>query len=266
MYRIAFFGVVRKGGYMNFGLLLADLNVGAFQVEAFLLENWQFYLELVLRVIIALLCGAIVGMERSKRLKEAGVRTHTVVAAASAVLMIISKYAFADIVLSGLSQDKGYDPSRIASQVITGISFLGAGAIFKNGSVIKGLTTAAGIWATCAIGLAIGSGMYIIGVVLTFALLGIQFIMHKIRVGNDKIGSYNITFTVYSSQEFRDALKQKFAEWGAIVEEYSVERRSEGLTTYNYTLKLGKDISDEERNDFFASRSDVVFFNIKCLS
>ena len=248
---------------MGLSLFLADINVGAFQVEQFLLENWQFYLELVLRVFIALLCGAIVGMERSKRLKEAGVRTHAVVAAASAVLMIISKYAFADIILSGLSQDKGYDPSRIASQVITGISFLGAGAIFKNGSVIKGLTTAAGIWATCAIGLAIGSGMYIIGVVLTFALLGIQFIMHKIRVGNDTVGSYSFTFTVYSSQEFRNALKQKFEEWGVIIEEYSVERRNEGLTTYNYTLKIGKNISDEERNDFFDSRSDVVFFNIK---
>ena len=251
---------------MGFGLLLSDVSVGAFQVEGFLFENWQFYLELVLRVVVALLCGAIVGMERSKRLKEAGVRTHAVVAAASAVLMIISKYAFADIILGGLSQDKGYDPSRIASQVITGISFLGAGAIFKNGSVIKGLTTAAGIWATCAIGLAIGAGMYIIGIVLTFALLGVQFVMHKIRVGNDTVGSYNFTFTVYNSQEFRNALKQKFDEWGVIIEEYSVERRNEGLTTYNYTLKIGKNISDEERNEFFDSRSDVVFFNIKRLS
>lgn len=248
------------------GLMLSDVTVNAFGVEWFLMQNWQFYLELVLRIFIALVCGAMIGMERSKRLKEAGIRTHAVVAVASAVLMIISKYAFADVTLGGLTQDKGYDPSRLASQVITGISFLGAGAIFKNGNVIKGLTTAAGIWATCAIGLAVGAGMYIIGVILTFALLGVQFVMHKIRVGNDTIDSFSIVFTVYNSPEFRAALKQKFSEWGVIVDEYSVERRNEGLTTFNYVVKLGVNITDEERNNFFDSRSDIVYYSTKKLS
>jgi len=245
---------------------LSDVTVQAFGVEWFMMQNWQFYLELLLRIAIALFCGVIIGLERTKRFKEAGVRTHAVVAVASAVLMIVSKYAFADVTLGGLTEGKGYDPSRLASQVITGISFLGAGMIFKNGNFIKGLTTAAGIWATCAIGLAIGGGMYVIGIILTVALLAVQFIMHKIRVGYDTLAHYNVTFKAYNSEEFRKALKAKLVEWKAVVEEESEERRAEGITKYVYVIRMDKAINEEDQREFFQSRSDVVFFSIKKLS
>ena len=224
---------------------------------------WQT-LEFLLRIVVATICGALVGMERSRRFKEAGIRTHCVVAMASAALMILSKYCFVDVT-GGMFGDKGADGSRIASQVVTGISFLGAGAIFKNGNVIKGLTTAAGIWAIAAIGMAIGSGMYLVGIFVTLMILLVQFIMHKFRFGVDKVATYGIIFTAYNSEELRTAVKQKFAEWDAFIEEVSVEKRSEGLATYNYSIRIGHAVTDEMKREFFDNRSDVVYFNIKKL-
>lgn len=102
-------------------------------------------LEFLIRIVLAAILGAMVGLERTKQQKDAGIRTHCIVALTSAVFMILSKYAFIDVV--ALAGSKGADPSRIASQVVTGISFLGAGVIFKNANfAIKGLTTAAGMW------------------------------------------------------------------------------------------------------------------------
>ena len=102
-------------------------------------------LEFFIRIVLAAILGALVGLERSKRQKEAGVRTHCIIACTSALFMILSKYAFVDLV--GVAGLRGADPARIAAQVVSGISFLGAGVIFKNGNSIRGLTTAAGMWA-----------------------------------------------------------------------------------------------------------------------
>ena len=107
---------------------------------------WQ-NVDFFLRIAAACVCGACIGAERSKRYKEAGIRTHIIVCCASALLMIVSKYGFADLtdpagaMYSGI---RGADPARIAAQVVSGISFLGAGVIFKHGNAVRGLTTAAG--------------------------------------------------------------------------------------------------------------------------
>ena len=126
--------------------------------------------DYILRVVIATFCGAIIGLERTKRSKEAGIRTHCIIACASALIMVISKYGFTDMTDAlghTFAGTRGADPARVAAQVVSGISFLGAGVIFKNGNTVKGLTTAAGIWATAAVGLACGSGMYYICLLYT---------------------------------------------------------------------------------------------------
>ena len=125
--------------------------------------SWFQYGEFMIRLIVSCICGACIGYERTKRLKEAGVRTHIIVCCAAALTMLISKYGFADLTTpSGelLYGTHGTDPARLAAQIISGVSFLGAGMIFRNGNSVRGLTTAAGIWATAGIGLAIGAGMY----------------------------------------------------------------------------------------------------------
>lgn len=135
--------------------------------------------EFVLRLLLAGVLGAVVGLEREYRAKEAGYRTHFLVALGSALLMIISQHGFGAVLGS---EGVGLDPSRIAAQVVTGIGFIGAGTIILNKYVVRGLTTAAGVWATSAIGLAVGSGMYLLAVsatVLTLAGLELLSIFFK---------------------------------------------------------------------------------------
>ena len=167
-----------------------------------------FMLELMLRILASGLCGAIVGYERSKRLKEAGVRTHCVVAMAAALIMVVSKYGFADVIGSGFIT--GVDGARLGAQVISGVGFLGAGVIFKNGNVVRGITTAAGIWATAAIGLTLGSGLYIIGITTTVVIMLVQFIMHKFPVGNDAFNTNEIEIIMHDTPETRELLTTRF--------------------------------------------------------
>ncbi len=133
--------------------------------------------QYIIRLVIAAVCGGLIGYERKNRSKVAGVRTHCVVACASALMMILSKYAYSDVMTmyGGLMK---IDPSRIASGVVSGVGFLGAGMIFVQKHTVTGLTTAAGIWATSGIGMAIGAGMYLIGGAATLIVLFIQVILH----------------------------------------------------------------------------------------
>lgn len=143
----------------------------------------EYYLqfEIIGRCILASLCGAIIGIERKNRLKEAGLRTHLIVALGAALMMAVSKYGFFDVVRYGMSQgmDVKLDPSRMASTIITGIGFLGAGTIFVRKQVINGLTTAAGLWSTAGIGMTIGAGLYIVGVSITLFQFLVQILLHK---------------------------------------------------------------------------------------
>ncbi len=139
---------------------------------------------LVIRIILAGICGGIIGVERTLRQKDAGFRTHIIVAMGAALMVIISKYGFLDIVFLDSVQ---VDVSRVASNIITGISFLGAGMIFVKGISIKGLTTAAGIWVTAAVGMAMGAGLYIVAIVSVVLLLLVQIVFHKFLIGFDKV-------------------------------------------------------------------------------
>lgn len=139
------------------------------------LSEFGSSLPYLLRMVIAVVCGAAIGFERMKRQKEAGIRTHIIVALGSALMMIVSKYGFFDVIVN---DSVSVDASRVAANIITGISFLGSGIIIFKGYV-KGLTTAAGVWVTSGIGMAIGAGMYGVGIMGTALLLLIQVLIHK---------------------------------------------------------------------------------------
>ena len=177
-------------------------------------------LSFLVRLLAALVCGALIGLERTKRSKEAGIRTHCIIACASALIMVISKYGFADMVDAAgapLAGTRGVDPSRIAAQVVSGISFLGAGVIFKNGNTVKGLTTAAGIWATAGVGMACGAGMYGVAFLVTFLILLVQLLMHRFSIGNDAFSTSEIRITIVDTPEIRKALRAKQEELGITV-------------------------------------------------
>jgi len=129
-------------------------------------------LEFILRILVAALLGGAVGLEREYRDKAAGFRTHFLVALGSALFMIISAYGFAEALTT---TEHRLDVSRIAAQVVSGIGFIGAGTIIFQKNVVRGLTTAASIWVTAAIGLACGAGMYVLAAAATmFVLLGLE--------------------------------------------------------------------------------------------
>ncbi len=130
-------------------------------------EYWYIHL---LRVLISVLLGFAIGLERKARFKEAGIRTHALVCAGACIIMLVSKYGFID------SPD--FDASRIASQIVSGIGFIGAGMIMYRKRAVQGLTTAAGIWATAGIGMAIGAGMYILGAVSAVVIIITQCVFH----------------------------------------------------------------------------------------
>jgi putative Mg2+ transporter-C (MgtC) family protein len=123
-------------------------------------------LDLSLRLIIAAVLGLAVGFEREIHGHPAGLRTHMLVAVGSALFTVMSAYGFAGVPNAG-----PIDPTRIAAQIVSGIGFLGAGAILKDGIVIRGLTTAASLWAVSAVGLAAGGGEYVIAAVATATIL-----------------------------------------------------------------------------------------------
>ncbi len=132
----------------------------------------------LIRIGIALLCGAILGLERERLERAAGLRTHALVAVSSSLLMIVSTYGFADVM--GFSQ-VSLDPSRVAAQVVSGIGFLGAGVIIFRKNTISGLTTAASVWSAAAVGLACGGGLFSAAIIVTAAIIAIQIFLRFIE-------------------------------------------------------------------------------------
>lgn len=128
--------------------------------------------DFILRIFVAALLGGVIGLEREYRDKSAGFRTHFLVALGSALFMVVSAYGFEGALVT---ENHRLDVSRIAAQVVSGIGFIGAGMIIFQKNAIRGLTTAAGVWVTAAIGLTCGAGMYLLAVSSTFmVLLGLE--------------------------------------------------------------------------------------------
>ncbi|MCI9483216.1 MAG: MgtC/SapB family protein [Clostridiaceae bacterium] len=221
------------------------------------LQNVDFFI----RLVVACLCGAAIGFERSRRFKGAGLRTHIIVCCGAALMMIVSKYSFVDLVdLLGGTYDgtKGADPSRIASQVVNGISFLGAGVIFKHGSSIRGLTTAAGVWTTAGIGLAIGAGMYPVAIFATVLVGGLQILMHRHTFGADAYITNRLQFTIERNENFPTALDEFLHKHKAhIIESKVTYDEHNGDATYEMIVRSPRDITMNEVNNFLQSVSAV---------
>lgn len=227
------------------------------------------YGEFFLRIIVAVLCGGLIGYERSKRLKEAGIRTHVIVCSAAALMMIISKHGFVDLYVhqgaEALAEGvKVADPARIAAQIVSGVSFLGVGVIFHNGNTVKGLTTAAGIWATAGIGMAVGAGMYPLGIFLTLIIFVVQLLMHKIEIGGDALYTSSVRFTVKNSDEFREYLDTFIREKRIQVMESEIDFDENGYVTYKLTLRTSMPVTIDNLNEFLSKKSEVK--SISCLS
>lgn len=193
-------------------------------MKEFIIVNFEFFIRLVLAGIL----GIVIGFERKNRNKEAGIRTHSIVCMASALIMIVSKYGFEDL--------GKFDGSRIASQVISGIGFLGAGIIFVKNNAISGLTTAAGVWATAGIGLAMGSGMYVVAITGTVLIVVIQILMHKDTFLSKE--PLNITYEVSIESSFSTirGIRKNLESLGLEVKNIEIVKRRSTVNVKFYTL------------------------------
>lgn len=211
------------------------------------------YPEFFARIVVACFCGGMIGYERSRRMKAAGIRTHSLIAAACALLVVISKYGFADLTESAgaiYESVKGADPSRIASQVISGVSFLGAGVIFVKGGSVKGLTTAAGIWATAAVGMAIGSGMHALGLFSTILVLTLQIVFHILSVGDDAYMNREITIEMNRSDHIKDDLSKLFSDYNIQVVSSKITNEGNDRLVLHLSVRMTKDLPFQEALQF----------------
>lgn len=202
----------------------------------------------VLRIVLAGMCGGIIGVERTLRQKDAGFRTHIIVAVGAAIQIIVSKYGFYDALINEAVK---VDVSRVAASIVTGFSFLGAGMIFVKGVNIKGLTTAAGILVTAAVGMAIGAGMYTVGIASVVLLLLVQIVFHKFLIGFDKVlANDSITpcfIQIDNNPEAVAHMKQFLAENDVHIADSSVETEDDNrLLTVRLNVMLGKNVDINE--------------------
>ena len=192
-------------------------------------ELWV-QVEYLVRIFVAACLGLLIGSQRKNRNKSAGIRTHVIVALGAALIMVVSKYGFMDV--------EKADAARVAAQVVSGIGFLGAGVIFVRNNLVNGLTTAAGIWATAGVGLALGAGMYVVGISSALLVLLIQFVMHRIAYFADVASGGLIRMTLVK----REGIVQSMEDY----------LQREKLSVIS--VKINKTKKDEVKLEF-----DVVF-------
>ena len=220
-------------------------------------------LEFLFRIVVAAVLGIIVGMERSRRSKEAGVRTHCIVALTAAVFMILSKYAFMDLNVDGSMGVRGADPARITAQVVSGISFLGAGIIFKHGNTsIVGLTTAAGMWATAAIGMAIGAGLYWVGLTATALVLLSQIVLHRHPIGSTAQAEQQIHIRMTDDSRTLSELHTLLDQHGGDIDSSRV-LREQGELEMTLNMRTAPPIEYKDVIAFLHDHPEVSEFHVE---
>lgn len=208
-------------------------------------------LDLSIRLVVALLLGGLIGIEREFRAKAAGFRTHFLVSVGSALFCVVSQYGFGE---------EMKDASRVAAQVVSGIGFLGAGMIIFQKNVIRGLTTAAGLWVTAAIGLACGAGMLLMAVIATsLVLVGLEVLNIFIpRVGATAVA---LTFSSSNKESIKTVIAQIKEECLELLS-YELKDRhtSHGIIfEAKIEMKVRRDVSTSKLIDYMNEFEDVTF-------
>lgn len=223
-------------------------------IQSIVYGTGGFPWELLLRLALATFCGCLIGRERSLGGQDAGVRTHAILALATAAFMITSIHGFWDYTDKGAAGLGGYDPSMIAHQVVNGVAFMGAGLIFKSKhSGVSGMATAAGIWLTAAIGLACGGGLYATALFCTVLTVVMQHYL-DLRV---PFTFQKIEIVMENSPAAWRLLERKRRKWKAEIVHSSYQRQDEELIRLQVMLKLQKPIPFEESLYLFNNHPEI---------
>jgi putative Mg2+ transporter-C (MgtC) family protein len=218
--------------------------------------------EMLLRIFAAVVAGALIGYERSYHGRPAGFRTHTLVCTASSLLMLVTVYeahwvrVTADMVR--------LDPTRMAQGIMTGIGFLGAGVIIKEGLSVRGLTTAASIWMTAAIGILAGVGFYFplaVSVVTTVGVLSVFRIIES-RMPSQVYYHFEVRFARVGGMP-KEALRQLVTQHGFSIANFSYRLDGEGRVRRHSMVIRSRDRTSAERlNDTLENTESVLEFRI----
>ncbi len=211
----------------------------------------------MLRILLSAVLGFVIGLERTRRQKEAGYRTHVIVAIGAALVMVVSKYGFVDMIAQGVD----VDPTRIASNIVTGIGFLGAGVIFVKDVSIRGLTTAAGLWATAAVGMAIGAGMYAVGVGVTLLMVLVQFILHHVN-RLEATTANRVEMRVRYAPQITERIRAQLASRRMHIENFRIKKASDNILTCSFEVRMPKEYGYDELLYLFDENEDVLEINI----
>lgn len=219
-------------------------------------DGGNFFVTCLARIMLAMLCGAVIGYERTRRQKGAGIRTHVIISLGAVAMMLVSKYGFYDQIGIGLNADA----TRIASNIMTGMGFIGAGVIFVKNTSIKGLTTAAGLWATTGVAMAIGTGLYEVGVMVTAIMLLSQVLLHVWFRSVDTAGSTDLTVTLRCNEGAYDRLKEQLTALGAFIETCKLKR--DGETTLRVVAKIHDGMNVEEVLAMADANEDIISIEV----
>ena len=214
------------------------------------------YVDFCIRLVVAFLIGGLIGLERSKRFKEAGIRTHIIVCVTAALIMLISKYGFADLDQTAgmeILGSKGADPARVAAQAVSGISFLCAGVI-------------AGIWMTAGIGLAVGAGMYVVVAFTAVLLWLLQYVFYRMPIGAESYDGYQLKFMVKDSEKFEEELRAQFTSWGVQLTSSNITWQRDGVTEFEFVIRGANAIEYTDIKEFAKRLPEVVSFSYSPLN
>jgi len=221
------------------------------------------FLEIALRLLAALGIGALIGLERSYQGRSAGFRTHALVCLASAVLMLVTVYEAQWFVGGGQARTQ-VDPTRMAQGIMTGIGFLGAGAIIKEGLTIHGLTTAASIWITASIGILVGIGFYVPAGLSAALTLGTLSLFRWIESRIPTLLYYEFTLRSDERRSMAEEdLRTFIAGHGMSVSRLSWRfKRGEGVAEYRMTIRAESEASVQRLCADLKKREEIVEYRV----
>ena len=207
-------------------------------------------LELLLRIIVAMILGMLIGNERKNRMKSAGMRTHALVALGSALMMVVSKYGFSDTVQG--------DGARLAAQVVSGVGFLGAGMIFVRHNLVSGLTTAAGVWTTAGIGLTIGAGMYTVGILSALIMVAMQNLSHRIPFFSNNAAAGLIRMTVLKKPGEVEDIENLLLDLGIEIHSVQIQKTEKEKIKLEFDVVYPHKIDKPALFCTLAEREDIL--------
>jgi putative Mg2+ transporter-C (MgtC) family protein len=225
-------------------------------MEFFSHPDYSYQLSILLRLLLAALLGGVVGIEREVHGRPAGLRTHLLVTVGACLMTVVSEHYYLKYAFLDTESVVRLDPARVAAQIVTGIGFLGAGVILKEGLAVRGLTTAACLWVAAGIGMAVGCGLYPAAVFVTLIALASLFLLKRLErfFGRDRFRT--LTIHAEAGTLDRAAVETILGRHGLQIADYGIDH-SRSEVRYDLVVRLTDRLPSEDLIKAFADLDQV---------